>query len=121
MPTRLTRCRRNHADRLTWPAASLSSRTCSVPSASATSSLRLPVSMPAHSMLGLAIFLDPPLDANPGFLQPSGSDEEPIAIVLRPTALEAPMGNDPTTGGPARVATWAGPFLTERSQSIGSS
>jgi len=26
------------------------------------------------------------------------------------------MGCDPTIGGPAQVATWAGPFLTERSQ-----
>src|SRR5712691_2268636 len=121
MPTRLTRCRRNHRARLRWPAGELSTCSRSLPPTSDASSWRLPVSMPAHSMLGLAIFLDPPLDANPGFLQPSGSDEEPIAIVLRPTALEAPMGNDPTTGGPARVATWAGPFLTERSQSIGSS
>jgi hypothetical protein len=27
------------------------------------------------------------------------------------------VGCDPTTGGPAQVATWAGPFLTERSHS----
>jgi len=24
------------------------------------------------------------------------------------------VGNDPTIGGPARVAAWAGPFLAER-------
>jgi hypothetical protein len=27
------------------------------------------------------------------------------------------VGNDPTIGGPAWVATWAGPFLAERSHS----
>jgi len=42
-------------------------------------------------------------------------DEEPTAILLRKTALKASVGNDPTIGcGPAWVATWAGPFLTER-------
>src|SRR5712691_7434568 len=86
MPTRLTRCRRNHPDRLLWPAGLLSTCRRSRPSPSAASSLRLPVSMPAHTMVDLAIFLDPPLDANPGFLQPSGSDEEPTAILLQTTA-----------------------------------
>jgi len=30
------------------------------------------------------------------------------------------MGCDPTIGDPAQVATWAGSFLAERSQSNGS-
>jgi beta-hydroxylase len=41
---------------------------------SATSSLRLPVSIPAQIVIRLAIFRDPPLsDANLKFVQPSGS------------------------------------------------
>jgi hypothetical protein len=56
-----------------------------------------------------------PCDANPWFLQPSGRDEEPIAILLRSAAKKASMGYDPTIGGPARAATRVGPFLTERS------
>src|SRR5688500_1584319 len=115
MPTRLTRCRRNHRSRLAWPAASLSKRSPAAAAAtgpvsapvgapvgapvsapaSATSSLRLPVSMPAHTMVDLAIFLAPSLDANPGFLQPSGSDEEPTAILLRRQPATAAAGNDP--------------------------
>src|SRR5260370_35600528 len=117
MPTRLTRCRRNHPDRLLWAAGLLSTCRRSRPSPSAASSLRLPVSMPAQTMVDLAIFLDPPLDANPGFLQPSGSDEEPTAILLRRQPETAAVGNDPTIGGPTRVATRAGPFLAERSKS----
>src|SRR3974390_2795078 len=45
-----------------------------------------------------------------------GPDEEPIAILLRPPALKASVGYDPTIGGPTRVAPRAGPFLAERSQ-----
>ena len=33
------------------------------------------------------------------------------------TAQKASLGHDPTIGGPAWVATQAGPFLTESSQS----
>ena len=58
-----------------------------------------------------------PCDANPWFLQPSGPDEEPIAILLR-NSPKGCGGNDPTIGGPARVAARAGPFLTERPQNI---
>jgi hypothetical protein len=41
-----------------------------------------------------------------------GPDEEPIVILLRSTARKAVMGYDPTIGGPAWVATQAGPFLS---------
>jgi hypothetical protein len=34
----------------------------------------------------------------------AGPDEEPTAILLRKTAHEATVGNDPTIGGPARAA-----------------
>jgi hypothetical protein len=50
-----------------------------------------------------------------GSFNHSGLDEEPIAILLRRTANCASMGYDPTIGGPAWAATWAGPFLPERS------
>src|SRR5262249_43788424 len=40
-----------------------------------------------------------PCDANPGFLQPSGSDEEPIAILLSSSPCGS-RASDPTTGGP---------------------
>jgi hypothetical protein len=40
----------------------------------------------------------------------------PIVILLRRAAQHASMGYDPTIGGPAWVATWAGPFLPERSR-----
>jgi hypothetical protein len=50
----------------------------------------------------------------------AGPDEEPTAILLRKPALEATVGNDPTIGGPARVRTWAGPFLSERVHHIDS-
>src|SRR5882672_1239181 len=79
----------------------------------ATSSLCLPVSMPAQTMLFLLIFSTLPLDANPRFSQPSGSDEEPIAILLR-CSPKGWGGHDPTIGGLARVATRARPFLMER-------
>jgi hypothetical protein len=68
-------------------------------------------------MVDLAIFLDPPLDANPRFHQPSGSDEEPTAILLRRQPETAAAGNDPTIGGPAWVATRAGAILAEQSKS----
>lgn len=48
-----------------------------------------------------------------GSFNHSGLDEEPIAILLRRTANCASMGYDPTIGGPAWVATRAGPFLAE--------
>jgi hypothetical protein len=48
------------------------------------------------------------------------SMKKPTAILLRKSALKATVGNDPTIGDPARVATWAGSFLTERSQCSGS-
>jgi hypothetical protein len=35
----------------------------------------------------------------------------PIAILLQPSALKAPMGYDPTIGDAAQVATWAASFL----------
>src|SRR5262245_59490849 len=40
-----------------------------------------------------------PCDANPRFLQPSGSDEEPIAILLSSSPCGS-RASDPTTGGP---------------------
>ena len=46
-----------------------------------------------------------------------GPMKKPIAILLRTSALTAAVGYDPTIGGPARVATRAGLFLSERSQS----
>jgi len=49
-----------------------------------------------------------------GSINHPGPDEEPIAILLRTAVLYAAMGYDPTTGGPARRAIRAGPFLTER-------
>jgi hypothetical protein len=45
-----------------------------------------------------------------------GPMKKPIAILLRQAALKAEVDYDPTIGGPAQAATWAGPFLTERSQ-----
>jgi hypothetical protein len=51
-----------------------------------------------------------------GSINHPGRDEEPIAILLRPSANKAPVGDDPTIGDPAWAATWAGSFLTERSQ-----
>src|SRR5882672_4486311 len=46
-----------------------------------------------------------------------GPMKTPIAILLRTAALKASVGFDPTTGGPARVAARAGPFLMERTHS----
>src|SRR6266545_2721650 len=40
-----------------------------------------------------------------GSFNHTGPDEEPIAILLRTSALAAAVGNDPTIGGPARAAT----------------
>src|SRR5437588_3987828 len=54
-----------------------------------------------------------PCDANPRFLQPSGSDEEPIAILLS----SSPCGSgayDPTTGDLLRVRARSRSFLSER-------
>jgi hypothetical protein len=48
-----------------------------------------------------------------GSINHTGLDEEPIAILLRRTAQCASMGYDPTIGGPAWAAAWAGPFLAE--------
>src|SRR5262249_34333127 len=39
-----------------------------------------------------------------GSFNHTGPDEEPNAILLRKSALAAAVGNDPTIGGPARVA-----------------
>src|SRR5262249_9729571 len=111
MPTRLARCRRNQADHCLWPSGVLSTCSRSDCPSSATSSLRLLVSMPAQIMLCLRIFVALPCDANPWFLQPSGPDEDADRDLATMTALTALVGNDPTIGGPAWVATQAGPFL----------
>src|SRR5262249_40727906 len=113
MPTRLARCRRNQADKFPWPSGVLSTCSRSERPSSATSSLRLLVSMPAQIMLCLRIFVALPCDANPWFLQPSGPDEDADRDLATMTALEALVGNDPTTGGPARGATHPGPFPAE--------
>jgi hypothetical protein len=68
-------------------------------------------------MLCLLIFVEPFLVMRThGSFNHPGPDEVPIAISLQKAALAASVGNDPTIGGPARVATRAGPFLSERWQ-----
>jgi hypothetical protein len=39
--------------------------------------------------------------------------KRPIAILLSSSPCGS-SAHDPTTGSPAQAATWAGPFLTER-------
>jgi hypothetical protein len=76
--------------------------------------------MPAQIMLCLLIFVDRFLVMRTqGSFNHPGRDEEPIAILLRPSARKAAVGYDPTTGGLAVVATSAGPFLSERSHCNG--
>src|SRR6185312_5476439 len=102
-------------DSVRCPAPSLPTCNCFELPSTATSSLRLLVSMPAQIMLCLLIFVVPSLRMRTlGSINHPGPDEEPIAILLRTAVLYAAMGYDPTTGGPARRAIRAGPFLTER-------
>src|SRR4051812_7929075 len=96
MPMRLTRCCRNHDSRALWPSGVLSTCSGSVLPSSATSSFRLPVSIPAQIVICLVIFVDPSLVMRTlSSFNHSGPDEVPIAILLRPTALKASMGIDP--------------------------
>jgi hypothetical protein len=65
----------------------------------------------------LLIFVDPFLVMRThGSFNHPGPMKMPIAILLRQAALKAEADCDPTIGGLAQAATWAGPFLTERSQ-----
>jgi len=52
------------------------------------------------------------VNANPWFLQPSGPDEEPTAILLTSSPKGSGAG-DPSVGSPARAATRVGLFLME--------
>jgi hypothetical protein len=70
-----------------------------------------PVGRPTPSMLAISFSLR--------VLQPSGSDEEPIAILLRRQPHTVGRVTILTTGSLARVAARIRPFLTERTHSIG--
>src|SRR5712691_2536700 len=113
MPTRLTRCCRNQPHKTACPSSVLSTCSRSGHRSSAMSSLHLPVSMPALTVGMLAHLRRPFLvNANPWFLQPSGPDEEPTAILLTSSPQGSGAG-DPPVGSPTRAATRVGLFLME--------
>ena len=116
-PDALDLWRRSHSSSTLWPSAVFSTCSCSELPSIATSSFRLPVSIPAQIVVCLAIFVDPPLLCEP---KVRSTIRVPMKCRSRSCYVRQPLrlrwASIRSIGGPARAATRAGPFLTERCQ-----